>query len=404
MRLSLRTRLTLIFAGLFLASGLVLLGLTYVLVDARVPGKVAVFGHASTLDTLIQGNAAGGLAIDEQPFLKTIDGRTISAEEAPAFIEQQQARVRDDTMGMLLPAGVIALLVVGVAAAGIGWLVAGRVLAPLHAVTETARRIATSRDPQLGLRERIALDGPPDEVKELADTFDTMVERLDRSFEGQRRFVANASHELRTPLTLNRALVEVAMHRRTASADVKQLGETLLEINTRHERLINGLLLLARSDTPVLDRTEVDLADVVSHVCATAATEAREAGVELTRSPGEAVTHGDPVLIERLAQNLVENAIRHNLPAGGFARVTSRHGGDGRVVLEVVNSGPVIPPYDIPGLFEPFRRLGAERLVTAKGVGLGLSIVRSVARAHDGDVVATPRDGGGLIVTVTLPA
>ena len=150
------------------------------------------------------------------------------------------------------PRASIALVVVGALAAGFGWLVAGRVLAPLHRVTDTARRIAAA-PPRPHLHERIALRGPDDEVKNLADAFDTMVERLDQSFDGQRRFVANASHELRTPLTLGRALVEVAMHRRTASADVKELGESLLEINARHEQLIDGLLILADSEKQ-LDR------------------------------------------------------------------------------------------------------------------------------------------------------
>ncbi|MEV0721004.1 HAMP domain-containing sensor histidine kinase, partial [Asanoa sp. NPDC050611] len=275
------------------------------------------------------------------------------------------------------------------------------VLAPLHRVTDTARRIARGAD--LSLHERIGLTGGDHDVKELADTFDTMVERLDRSFEGQRRFVANASHELRTPLTLNRALVEVAMNRRTASPDVTQLGETLLEINSRQERLINGLLLLARSEHEVVDRQEIDLADIATHVTAQAAEEARAASVTLTEAAAPALTSGDAVLLERLAQNLVENAVRHNV-AGGFALISTRTGPGGGAELEVANTGQVIPAYEIPGLFEPFRRLDADRLVTAKGAGLGLSIVRSVARAHGGDATARPNPGGGLVVTVTLPA
>jgi signal transduction histidine kinase len=394
---TLRMRLTLIYGGLFLVAGVVLLGVTYVLVDRQMPKGVNV-----VVGTGVAGDP-GPMSLGEKPFLRTGTGELISAENAPEFIAKEQATLRSSTLRSLLTQGGIALAIVGSASVGLGWLIAGRVLAPLHRVTDTARRIANGRGADLSLHERIALQGGDDEVKELADTFDTMVERLDRSFEGQRRFVANASHELRTPLTLNRALVEVAMNRKTASTDVRQLGETLLEINTRHERLINGLLLLARSDNAVLDRTEIDLADVVTQVVAQAAEEARAAGVTLTAEPGPAWTAGDALLLERLAQNLVDNAVRHN-QSGGFAQITSRVRPGGDAVLEVVNSGTTIPPYDIPGLFEPFRRLDDERLVTAKGAGLGLSIVRSVARAHGGDVVAKPRTGGGLVVTVTLPS
>lgn len=395
-RPTLRMRLTLIYGGLFLVAGIVLLGVTYLLLDQQMPR-----GNAF-VSINVGGPGPGPGPGPGEPFLRTTSGQLISAEEAPRYIAAEQERLRNDTLTSLLTQGGIALAIVGSASIGLGWLIAGRVLAPLHRVTDTARRIANARGADLSLHERIALEGGDDEVKELADTFDTMVERLDRSFEGQRRFVANASHELRTPLTLNRALVEVAMNRKTASSDVQQLGETLLEINTRHERLINGLLLLARSENAVLDRTEIDLADVVTHVVAQAAEEARTAGVTLTEEPAEAVTTGDALLLERLAQNLVDNAIRHNDP-GGFARVTSRAVPSG-AELEVINSGLTIPPYDIPGLFEPFRRLHDERLVTAKGAGLGLSIVRSVARAHGGEVVAQPRSGGGLVVTVRLPS
>ncbi|MEU6999737.1 HAMP domain-containing sensor histidine kinase [Nonomuraea sp. NPDC046570] len=275
-------------------------------------------------------------------------------------------------------------------------------LAPLQLVTETARRIAAAQVAEHGLNERIALQGPPDEVKELADTFDTMVERLDRSFDGQRRFVANASHELRTPLTLNRALVELAMHRKSASADVKRLGESLLEINVRHERLISGLLLLARAEHEIAERSPVDLADVVSHVVAQTAGEAATAKVTVHESAGPAPAGGDALLLERLVHNLVENGIRHNT-ADGWVRVVSRAAPGEWVEVEVSNTGPAVPPYDIPVLFKPFRRLGGERLVTGKSAGLGLSIVRSVARAHGGDVTARPREGGGLVVTATLP-
>ncbi|MEV7521906.1 HAMP domain-containing sensor histidine kinase [Streptomyces sp. NPDC091371] len=189
---------------------------------------------------------------------------------------------------------------------------------------------------------------------------------------------------------------------RPGSSPVK-LGEDLLQINDRHERLITGLLLLAGSDHHVPERQPVDLADVVTHVAAQSAAEARRAGIALHAEPGPAPTTGDALLLERLVQNLVENGVRHNTGPDGWVRVISRTRDDGRVEIEVGNTGPEVPPYEIPTLFEPFRRLGTERLVTAKGAGLGLSIVRSVARAHGGDVIARPRPDGGLTVTATLP-
>nr|BFE76038.1 hypothetical protein GCM10020092_093390 [Actinoplanes digitatis] len=245
---------------------------------------------------------------------------------------------------MLLTQGGIALLVVSAVAIALGWLVAGRMLQPLHRITETARRIAESPAADRGLHERIALTGPDDEIKQLADTFDLMLTRLDRSFDGQRRFIANASHELRTPLTLNRTLLEVALQQESASVEVRQLGTTLLAINDRHGRLIDGLLTLARSERELTERSYVDLADIASHVSAD------DVQVDLA----EAATVGDPVLLERLVQNLVDNSVRHNLADGGWVRVAT-YTKDDLATLEVSNTGPVVPRYEVETLFEPFR-------------------------------------------------
>jgi signal transduction histidine kinase len=409
-RITLRARLTLIYGGLFLAAGVVLLGTTYALFSQQLTGSGASFSVNSETgetappasETSPPASETGRLETDATAV--TEDGDVLTGDDAVKWLEDEQNRLQDIATTSLITQGGIALLIVGGVAAGFGWLVAGRVLAPLHRVTDTAQRISAAPAADRGLHERIALHGPDDEVKDLADTFDTMVARLDRSFDGQRRFVANASHELRTPLTLGRALVEVAMHRKTASEDVKQLGENLLEINTRHERLITGLLLLASSENEIPERLPIDLADVVAHVAAQTAPEAQQAGITVHEETREAVTAGDALLLERLVHNLVENGIRHNTGEGGWVRVASRTRADAdRVEVDVSNTGPVVPPYEIPALFEPFRRLGADRLVTAKGAGLGLSIVRSVARAHDGDATARPREGGGLVVTVTLP-
>lgn len=388
---TLRLRLTLVYGALFFLAGLTLLGVTYLLFNQQLNQS-----FESRFPPAEPGRA-------KQVFI-TQNGTTLTGDAAIALLRQQELELRSAASTSLLAQGVIALVVVGGAAVGLGWMVAGRVLAPLHLVTDTARKIAAAPMAERRLNERIALNGPADEVKDLADTFDTMVERLDQSFDGQRRFVANASHELRTPLTLNRALVELAMHRRTATADVKELGASLLEINTRHERLIDGLLLLARSEQEIADHSPVDLADVVTHVATQAAGTASDAKVTVYEVTAPAPTTGDALLLERLIHNLVENGIRYNLDDGtGWVRVVSRIVSGEKVEVEVSNTGPSVPPYDIPLLFKPFHRHTPERTVTGTSAGLGLSIVRSVAVAHGGDVRARPRDGGGLIVAVALP-
>ncbi|MBG0567689.1 sensor histidine kinase [Actinoplanes aureus] len=371
MKLTVRGRLTLVYGGLFLLAGLVLLGAIYVLLGRDAPGAMR---------TSIAGEAAAPPPPNGETYVREIVEGT-----------------RADTLHALLTQGAIALAVVSAATIALGWLIAGRLLQPLNQITATARRIAESPAADRGLHERIALAGPDDEIKQLADTFDLMLARLDHSFDGQRRFIASASHELRTPLTLNRTLLEVALAPSTASPEVRQLGATLLAINDRHGRLIDGLLLLARSDREVTERSYVDLADIVEHVAVS-----ESESVKVLTEPGEAAVLGDPVLLERLVQNLVENGVRHNVPAGGWVSVATRTRTDGWVELQVANSGPVVPRYEVPGLFEPFHRYGAERLASP-GVGLGLSIVRAVARAHGGDVHADAREEGGLTVTVMLP-
>lgn len=387
-KLTIRARLTLVYGGLFLFAGVLLLGVTYALVSQPPP---ASFSHDTASDP------SNGRPVVPAPPTGNVPppaDRQDQATEVAADAQQNAANT-------VLTQGGIALAVIGAAAIVFGWLIAGRLLQPVHRITETARRIAGAPAADRGLHERIALDGPHDEIKELADTFDIMLEHLDHSFDGQRRFIANASHELRTPLTLNRALLEVAVHRGPALPEVRQLGETLLEINARHERLIDGLLLLARTEGDVGERSFVDLADIVEHVAA----QAPSGAVSVHAEPNEAPAVGNPVLLERLVQNLVENGVRYNVEEDGWVQITSGTRSDGLVMVEVTNTGPVVPHYEIPSLFEPFRRLGTERLSsTSHGAGLGLSIVQAVARAHGGDVHAEPHPGGGLKVTVTLPA
>jgi signal transduction histidine kinase len=373
-RWTIRVRLTVLYGGLFFIAGALMLGVTYVLLGERV-------------DNLPQGS------------LPDADPATL------AQLRLRQEAFRDSTMTSLLTQGGLALAGVGVVATAFGWLLAGRALRPINRITETTRRIAGADGAGRGLHERIALAGPPDEVKQLADTFDLMLERLDRSFEGQRRFVASASHEMRTPLAINRALIEVAVTRPAASADARELGTALLDVNARHERLVDGLLTLADSDNEVVERHPVDLAELVGHVLAGSRAAAGTAGVEIRPTDlSSAPATGDPYLLERLVQNLVENAIRHNLPRDGW--VSARTWAiPGRARLEVTNTGPEIHRYETELLFQPFRRLNGSGAApdSGRGFGLGLSIVRAITRSHGGEVHAEPRDGGGLTVTVSLP-
>lgn len=376
-KLTIRGRLTLVYGGLFVLAGLLLLSVTYLLVSRQLNGGKAFIVHGDLL----------GAPSGAPPTPDITYGLNTAQQAVDA--------TRSSAMSALLTQGAIALVVVAAIATAFGWLVAGRLLQPLHRMTATARRIADAPAADRVLHERIALDGPHDELRELADTFDVMLARLDSAFDGQRRFIANASHEIRTPLALSRTLLEVALDGSPAAGE-RQLATTLLAVNVRHERLIDGLLLLARSEQEVADRSYVDLADVLEHVA--------EPLDAVTTTADEAPTTGNPVLLERIVQNLVDNAVRYNLPADGWVRASTGPGPDGTVVLKVTNPGPVIAPYDIPGLFEPFRRLAADRLVSSSsGAGLGLSIVRAITRAHGGTVTAEPREGGGLVVTVTLP-
>ncbi|GAA2351280.1 sensor histidine kinase [Dactylosporangium salmoneum] len=367
--LPIRARLTLLFGGLFLAGGALLLTVTYLLVKQSIHQRSTQIDEVSPqLKSVIKGLPPETLDLVQQ-------------------LAQRQERVEHDTLNTLLTQGSIALGLLTVIGVGFGWLMAERALRPVGRITEAARRVAGGH-----LRERIALAGPKDEIKELADTFDSMLQRLDQAFDSQRRFAANASHELRTPITINRTLIEVALGRPDPPPEVVQLGETLLAVNARHERLIDGLLTLVASEQELTVHDRVDLADVARHVVA------GRGDVEADLGP--APVTGDPVLLERVVQNLVDNAVTHNVPDGRVWLSTGRSGGVVRLVVE--NTGPVVPQYEIPGLFEPFRRLRS-RTGSARGTGLGLSIVRSVAVAHGGAADAEPRDGGGLRVTVTLP-
>ncbi|MFC5814457.1 sensor histidine kinase [Nonomuraea harbinensis] len=373
-KVSIRWRLTLTYSAMFFTAGAMLLVVMYFIIR-------------STLYTGFE-------------FQLRVPGY-ISPEFA-ADLQQQVQLLRVNQIGEVLDTlvrqSVLVLLGVGILALILGYFVADRALRPVTQMTATARKLSESTL----AHQRIGLEGPDDELKELADTFDDMLTRLNVAFDTQRRFVANASHELRTPLTINRTVLEIALSDPEASQDLKALGRTLLEVNARNEKLIEGLLLLARSERELAVRKPVDVKEVAQTAVDQVTPFAAEHGVTLTTELVSTPTIGDPVLLERSVSNLLENAVKYNLPENG--KVWIRTGMvDGALVVQVANTGQHVPAYEVNSLFEPFRRLNADRVDSAKGAGLGLSIVRAVVQAHGGNVNAVPREGGGLVVTIRLP-
>ncbi|MEH6378743.1 HAMP domain-containing sensor histidine kinase [Streptomyces sp. KLMMK] len=385
LRPTIRIRLTLLYGGMFLMAGVLLLTIIYLLAaDALTQGNQLPFRilNANVETSASCRSLPQGSATNSDTFMNGLR----------LCMEHQRAMALDG----LLKRSLLALLGLAVIAFAFGYAMAGRVLSPLGRMTRTARRVAAT-----DLSRRIELDGPEDELKELSDTFDEMLDRLERAFTAQQRFVANASHELRTPLAINRTLLEVTLSDPGAPPELQQLGKTLLATNERSEQLVEGLLLLARSDNEIVDRKPVDLAEVASRALDQTRSEAQGKGVELRGTRQPAVVQGNGVLLERIALNLVQNAVRYNTPDGWVEVTTEAQ--PGQAVLVVENTGPVVPAYELDNIFEPFRRLRTERTGSDKGVGLGLSIVRSVARAHGGRITAEPREGGGLIMRVVLP-
>lgn len=382
LRPTIRIRLTLLYGGMFLIAGILLLSIIYMLA-----------AQALNVGSDLPFRIVNGQVTSEVCDLpKTASPETFNAA-MNACVNQQRQQALDS----LLNRSLLALVGLSIIAFAFGYAMVGRVLSPLGRITRTARRVAGT-----DLSRRIELDGPDDELKELADTFDEMLDRLERAFTAQQRFVGNASHELRTPLAINRTLLEVHLSDPEAPTELQQLGKTLLATNERSEQLVEGLLLLARSENQIVERKPVDLAEVADRAIDQARAEAAQKAVEIRGERAPAVVQGNGVLLERIALNLVQNAVRYNVAEGGWVEVTTELQ-PGQALLVVSNTGPVVPAYEIDNLFEPFRRLRTERTGSDKGVGLGLSIARSVARAHGGRIIAEPREGGGLVMRVTLP-
>jgi signal transduction histidine kinase len=311
-------------------------------------------------------------------------------------IAAAQQAIALDRHQLLVISG-IALAVIAVAAGAIGWLIAGRVLRPLRTITAAARRISAS-----SLHERLALHGPDDELKELADTLNGLFARLETAFGAQRRFAANASHELRTPLTRERTLLQVTLADPAAStATWHAVSRDLLASNAEQERLIEAMLTLASSEAGPGERKSLDLAAITREALAAARPTISHLGLNVHADIRPAILHGDPVLVQQLAANLIDNAVRHNIP-GGDVRVATGTSRDG-VVLSVISSGQVIPAADVDRLFQPFQRLGPRSARRDGGYGLGLSIVRAIATAHAAAIAAQPQADGGLAIEVTFP-
>ena len=327
------------------------------------------------------------------------------SQQQPALTAAQFARLRAEVLAKAQPhisydkreiliISAIALAAIAVAAAAIGWIIAGRVLRPLRTITGTARRIAAS-----SLHERLALHGPDDELKELADTLDDLFARLEASFDAQRRFAANASHELRTPLTRERTLLQVTLaDPASTTASWQAVSRELLASNAEQERLIEALLTLAGSEASPCERQPLDLAAITSEALTAARPAISRLGLHVQTDIQPAVLDGDPLLVQQLTANLIDNAARHNIPGGDIQVATGTSGG--HAVLSVANSGQVIPAAEVDRLFQPFQRLGPRPARRDGGHGLGLSIVRAIATAHGATIGARALPGGGLAVDV----
>lgn len=372
-----RMRLTLLYGALFTVSGAALLAITFLLVRRNAIFKVRVpcFG------------------LEEQSCVSRLPGApSETAHMVGTWREQQQQAL---THGFLTQAG-IALAIMLVVSLALGWFVAGRVLRPLRTMTTTVQHISART-----VHERLAFTGPRDELKDLADTVDGLLGRLETALDAQKRFVANAAHELRTPITLERALLEETLtdRRPTLEAFRATFGR-ILTISDQQGSLLESLLTLATSERGLDDRVPVDLAALTERVLA-ARPETPADGPRLYPRIAPAATAGDPALVERLVANLVDNAMRYNVPGGSVDVVTESR--DGQAVISVSNTGPVVPPEQVARLLEPFQRL--DRSARGDGHhGLGLSIVHAIVHAHGGTLDAVPRQNGGLVVRAAFPA
>jgi signal transduction histidine kinase len=383
-----RVRLTALYGILFVVSGALLL---------TISSGVAVHSSSAAVSSPALARGNGGLSL----------------AQAQARVHQLQAQVsrlqsqagaqpaQQDLQHTLVTAALIALAIMTAVSVLLGWLVAGRALRPVREMTAAARRISEDN-----LDERLAVQGPKDELKELGDTIDGLLERLEAAFKAQRRFVANASHELRTPLTTMRASLDVALAKpEPAPPQTVALAARLRAELDKIDHLLEAFLFLARAQHRSLPGQAVLPLDYVAASALTeqaAAISDRRLTVREDSDPGGAWVTGSQALITRMVENVVQNAVRHNTD-GGWIHVTARTA-DGRASLVVENGGPVLDPDQVRDLSQPFRRIGADRIGSDRGSGLGLSIVAAIAEAHGGALDLRARPEGGLRVAIELPA
>jgi signal transduction histidine kinase len=382
--LSARARLTLLYTALFTVCGAIVIAVSYALVaQLRVSGNGKSASPGSAPQSVVEKC--------QSELVGTKPNKSQLAKCIEAAQQQGAQHQRNVTLSHLLQYSLITLAATIVLAAIIGWILAGRILRPVYRLTAAARAAS-----EQNLSQRIALQGPHDELRELADTFDTMLEQLDRAFTSQRQFIANASHELRTPLTVMRTAIDVVLAKPNPTpAELMSMSAEVRQAIEHAERLIEALLVLARNDQPRALTDPLDLA-----VVAEDALEGRSAnGITTTTALDDAPVTGDAVLLERLVINLLDNAERYNNTHGTVAISTTTH--ERSSVLRVVNTGPVVPTDMVERLFLPFTRL--DDRINHDGFGLGLTIVASIAAVHGGTVDAAAVPTGGLDISVRLP-
>ena len=389
---TIRLRLTAIYGGLFAVSGAALLAITYLLVRQATSGGSCYSlphggnlcvsrttpGNPRHLSTTMRGNA----------------GRlSASAEQLKALADGQHAAM----LHQLVLQSAIALAIMLAASLALGWIIAGRVVRPIRVITGAAQNISAT-----SLHERLELTGPDDELKKLGDTIDGLLGRLEGAFEAQRHFAANVSHELRTPLTVMRAVMQMALTDPAATTLTFQAAcQDVLAEGEHADRMIEALLVLARSERGLDHSEPFDLADIAAQILQARALEAARRGLRVGAATAPAPAEGDPRLAERLVANLVDNALRHNVPGGEVTVTTGTE--SGRSFISVANTGPKMPPDAPARLFQPFQRLGPDPADHGGGLGLGLSIVQAIARAHHADLAARARPDGGLHVRAAFP-
>lgn len=386
-----RLRLSLLYGGLFLICGAGLLAITYGLVRSQVPSTVNVLGKPTTSSALPHANR------EPRPLGHPHDRPPGAAASPARLVEIANRQKQVDLNAQLVWSGV-ALGIMTLVSFGLGWCLAGRVLRPVRTIARTAQTISARN-----LSERLSLNGPDDEFKELGDTLDQLFARLQAAFDSQRHFVANASHELRTPLTVERSLLQIALSDPNPTVEsLLATCQNALDNSEQQQHLIDGLLTLARGEGGLDNREPCDLAQITEHVMLAPRDDIARLGLTIDIALDPAPIDGNPRLLEQLASNLVENAIHHNISGGKVEITTGTR--DHRAFLTVSNSSSMIPADQIPRLFQPFQRLNGNRTQHTNGHGLGLSIVQAIATAHDAAISANSQPDGGLSIQVSFPS